>query len=49
MRRSGLNFLHAPAMDQYFEELHELWLANEPPAAEMGEELMRRHGMAPEA
>jgi hypothetical protein len=27
--------LHAPAMDQYFEELHELWLANEPPTAEM--------------
>jgi hypothetical protein len=36
-------------MDQYLEELHELWLANEPPTAEMEEEMTRRHGMVPEA
>jgi mannose-6-phosphate isomerase-like protein (cupin superfamily) len=40
--------LHAPAMDQYFQELHELWLADRPPTAEMEKELMRRHGMVPE-
>jgi len=39
--------LHAPAMDQYFRELQELWSGDTPPdrAAEL--DLMRRHGMEP--
>jgi hypothetical protein len=41
--------LRAPAMDQYFEEPHELWPANEPPPRGDGNQLMRRHGMVPEA
>jgi mannose-6-phosphate isomerase-like protein (cupin superfamily) len=39
--------LHAPAMDAYFEELHRLWAAGEPPTADAERELMRRHGMEP--
>jgi mannose-6-phosphate isomerase-like protein (cupin superfamily) len=40
--------IHAPAMDGYFGELHELWAdpAN-PPAPDAERELMRRHGMEP--
>jgi quercetin dioxygenase-like cupin family protein len=44
-----LLILHAPAMDAYFQELHELWLSDEPPTPEMEKELMSRHGMVPEA
>src|SRR4051812_33792581 len=40
-----LLIMHAPAMDRYFEELHELWLNDEPPTPEMEKELMSRHGM----
>jgi quercetin dioxygenase-like cupin family protein len=40
-----LLILHAPAMDRYFQELHELWLRDEPPTVAMEQELMRRHGM----
>jgi mannose-6-phosphate isomerase-like protein (cupin superfamily) len=39
--------LHAPAMDAYFEELHRLWAAGEPPSTEAEQDLMRRHGMEP--
>src|ERR1700689_3745496 len=39
--------LHAPALDDYFRELAELWSGDRPPdrAAEL--DLMRRHGMEP--
>jgi mannose-6-phosphate isomerase-like protein (cupin superfamily) len=39
--------LHAPAMDAYFEELHQLWAAAEPPDRAQEQELMRRYGMEP--
>jgi mannose-6-phosphate isomerase-like protein (cupin superfamily) len=39
--------LHAPAMDAYFEELHRLWAAGQPPAAEEERALMARFGMEP--
>jgi mannose-6-phosphate isomerase-like protein (cupin superfamily) len=39
--------LHAPAMDAYFEELHQLWAAAEPPTPPEEQELMRRYGMEP--
>jgi mannose-6-phosphate isomerase-like protein (cupin superfamily) len=39
--------LHAPAMDGYFRELHELWSAAEPPTREAERELMSRYGMEP--
>jgi len=39
--------LHAPAMDAYFEELHQLWSGTEPPAREHERDLMRRYGMEP--
>ena len=38
--------LHAPAMDAYFEELHQLWACGEPPSREAEVELMSRYGMA---
>lgn len=40
--------IHAPAMDTYFEALHELWSADTPPSIGEEQELMRRHGMLPE-
>ncbi len=39
--------LHAPALDDYFRELAELWSAPEPPSREVELDLMRRHGMEP--
>ncbi len=39
--------LHAPAMDAYFEELHRLWAAGEPPPRKAERELMSRYGMEP--
>jgi hypothetical protein len=39
--------LHAPAMDTYFRELHDLWSAEEQPSPEQERDLMRRHGMNP--
>lgn len=40
--------LHAPALDDYFRDLAELWVAAEqPPAREAELALMRRHGMQP--
>ena len=39
--------LHAPAMDAYFEELHQLWSVGEPPTREAERALMSRYGMEP--
>jgi mannose-6-phosphate isomerase-like protein (cupin superfamily) len=39
--------LHAPAMDAYFEELHQLWSGAQPPTREAERELMSRYGMEP--
>jgi uncharacterized cupin superfamily protein len=41
--------IHAPAMDAYFQALHNLWLDPEnPPSRDAERELMRHHGMTPE-
>jgi len=42
-----LLIIHAPAMDDYFEELQMLWSAETPPSREDEIALMRRHGMEP--
>jgi mannose-6-phosphate isomerase-like protein (cupin superfamily) len=39
--------LHAPAMDAYFAELHDLWHRPEPPTTEEERSLMARFGMEP--
>ena len=39
--------LHAPALDQYFRELAELWSGAEPPDRDTELALMRQHGMRP--
>jgi hypothetical protein len=39
--------LHAPAMDAYFRDLHDLWSNEEPPTQEQERDLMRRFGMHP--
>jgi quercetin dioxygenase-like cupin family protein len=39
--------LHAPAMDGYFAELHELWSGETPPPVEAERALMERFGMKP--
>ena len=39
--------LHAPALDDYFRELADLWSATEMPDRDVELELMRRHGMRP--
>jgi mannose-6-phosphate isomerase-like protein (cupin superfamily) len=39
--------LHAPALDDYFRELAELWSADTPPDRDAELDLMRRHGMRP--
>jgi len=39
--------LHAPAMDAYFEELHQLWASGQAPSREAEVELMSRYGMEP--
>ena len=39
--------IHAPAMDDYFEELQTLWAQEIPPSRQEESELMRRHGMEP--
>ena len=39
--------VHAPAMDAYFEELHELWSGTAAPSTEAELDLMRRQGMEP--
>jgi mannose-6-phosphate isomerase-like protein (cupin superfamily) len=37
--------IHAPAMDPYFAELHDLWGRADPPTDEEEKALMARHGM----
>ena len=37
--------IHAPAMDAYFADLHELWNRDEPPSVEEERRLMARFGM----
>jgi mannose-6-phosphate isomerase-like protein (cupin superfamily) len=39
--------IHAPAMDGYFAQLHELWNRGEPPAPDEERALMARFGMEP--
>jgi quercetin dioxygenase-like cupin family protein len=39
--------LHAPALDDYFRELADLWSGAEPPRRDVELELMVRHGMRP--
>ncbi len=39
--------IHAPPLDAYFAELHNLWHRDEPPSAEEERALMARHGMRP--
>jgi quercetin dioxygenase-like cupin family protein len=39
--------LHAPALDDYFRELHELWSGDRAPTRDTELALMRRHGMQP--
>lgn len=39
--------LHAPALDNYFEDLERLWASPQPPDRESELSLMRRHGMEP--
>jgi quercetin dioxygenase-like cupin family protein len=41
--------LHAPALDDYFRELEQLWSGPEPPSREVEQALMGRHGMRPAA
>jgi quercetin dioxygenase-like cupin family protein len=41
--------LHAPALDDYFRELDELWSGGATPSREEEVRLMRRHGMQPVA
>lgn len=45
-----LLIIHAPAMDAYFRELHDLWSnPDNPPDPDVERDLMRRHGMRPES
>ncbi len=39
--------LHAPALDEYFRDLEDLWSNGSSPTPEDERELMRRHGMEP--
>jgi quercetin dioxygenase-like cupin family protein len=42
-----LLIFHAPALDEYFEELEVLWAGSEAPSREAELDLMSRHGMEP--
>jgi quercetin dioxygenase-like cupin family protein len=42
-----LLIVHAPALDDYFDELERLWSLPEPPSREGELALMRRYGMEP--
>lgn len=44
---SRLLVLHAPAMDRYFAELHDLWHHDAPPTPDDERRLMARFGMSP--
>lgn len=39
--------IHAPAMDAYFAQLHELWRQDSPPSADEERALMSQFGMTP--
>ena len=39
--------IHAPAMDAYFSELHQLWNRGDPPTTDEERSLMARFGMDP--
>jgi len=39
--------IHAPAMDAYFADLHDLWNREEPPSPDEERALMTRFGMEP--
>jgi mannose-6-phosphate isomerase-like protein (cupin superfamily) len=39
--------IHAPAMDAYFAQLHELWNSGQPPSRDDERALMARFGMQP--
>jgi hypothetical protein len=45
--QARLLVIHAPAMDDYFQELQALWSGDVPPSRQDEMELMRRHGMEP--
>jgi hypothetical protein len=40
--------IHAPAMDAYFAQLHELWGRDQAPTPDEERALMARFGMVPE-
>ena len=44
-QQARLLVIHAPAMDAYFAELHELWNRDLPPSADEERSLMTRFGM----
>ena len=46
-RAARVLVLHAPALDDYFRELADLWSADAPPDRATELDLMRRHGMRP--
>lgn len=46
-RTARLLVLHAPALDDYFQELAQLWSEAKAPSREQELELMQRHGMKP--
>jgi quercetin dioxygenase-like cupin family protein len=46
-RSARVLILHSPALDGYFRELHELWLADQPPTVAQEQALMARHGLLP--
>lgn len=46
-RPARLLVLHAPALDDYFRELEDLWSNGKSHTPEEDRELMRRHGMEP--
>jgi mannose-6-phosphate isomerase-like protein (cupin superfamily) len=46
-REARLLVIHAPAMDAYFADLHELWNRGDAPSPEEERALMARFGMEP--
>jgi len=46
-REARLLVIHAPAMDAYFADLHELWNRGAPPSPDEERALMARFGMEP--
>ena len=46
-REARLLVIHAPAMDEYFADLHDMWLRDKPPTPDEERALMARFGMRP--